>query len=128
MDGSDSATSTPDGAVPAKCSTLGFSPNVGGAEVGFSSMRPEDPSVDQELAYGCDNATSSPDAAVPTRCSTLDFSPSAGDVEVAFQAMQPGIVSTVSPGPVGASPPSTKQKFDILKLDKHTRRHRLRHI
>ena len=105
--------------MPAKCSTLGFSPNGGGAEVGFLSMQPEDSSADQELAYGSDNATSSPDAVVPAKCSTLSLSPNVGGVEAMDLLSQSGIVSTVSPGPVGAPLPSSMQQFGILKPDKH---------
>jgi hypothetical protein len=92
----NNATNSPDGAVPAKCSMLGLSPNA-----------VEEMGVDQQLADCCDNATSSTDGAVPAKCSMPGFSLHVWGIEVVFSSLQLGIVSTVSSPPLDdlLSPP-----------------------
>jgi hypothetical protein len=85
----NNATNSSDAAVPAKCSTLGLTPNT-----------VEETDVDQQLADYCDDATSSTDGAVPAKCSMLGFSPDVWGIEVTFSSLQLGIVSTVSPPPL----------------------------
>ena len=81
-DGCNNTTGSPDGAVPTKCSMLGRSPNIGGAEVGCLSLQLEEPDADQEPVTGCGNATNMSNGAALADCSTLGLSPTVGGVEV----------------------------------------------
>jgi len=119
-DGCNNTTGSPDGAVPTKCSMLGRSPNIGGAEVGCLSLQLEESDADQEPATGCGNAANMSNGAALADCSTLGLSPTVGGVEVVDSSQQSGIIATVSFGPVGVLSPSTMQQFDILKLYRHT--------
>jgi hypothetical protein len=103
--------------MPAKCSTLGLSANIGGVEAVHSSQQSEESDADQELTDGCDKSTNSTDGAMPAKCSTLGFSPDVDDVEAVESSRQPGIVSAVNPGLVDAPLPSTVQQLGILKPD-----------